>query len=844
MCLISSLTAISRILCALLFFITLSAVVSFSQSIDTVTIKQALIIKAPPAGTEMIAPRDPIALAIVTGTWRTPKEGDTLRYAGDTVASGWKSYSADDKGWFNQEILNRAYVYCAVSSDSKKSMLLRGMGNSMVYVNGSPRSGNPYGVKDTYESWEPKFNYSLIPIELRKGRNDFLFYCVRGTFKASLIQPRALVQFNGKDGTMPDIVRNRHADLIGAIGVINSSPELVKRVYIEQKDGRGNTTRDPAFGIQPLSITKIRFGIPDVVPDSADTLHLSLSLMMEKDGGNVLLDTTSVDVGIVSADQCRKETFISSIDGSVQYYAVNPQIHPDSTHPAALFLSLHGAGVEAIGQAMAYGSKPWGMIVAPTNRRPFGFNWEDWGRLDALEVLNVVKARYSIDENRVYLTGHSMGGHGTYHLGVNYPDQFAAIGPSAGWISFWSYGRNEIVAPSPMQDMLMRASLPSRTDSLLSNVKQEGVYILQGSVDDNVPPQQARSMAETLGKFHKDFVYYEQAGAGHWWDNSREPGADCVDWPPMFDFFARHARPAASDIRQVDFVTACPGVSSQDYWLRVEAQQEQFKLSSASIRFDPGLHCFTGTTSNIQRMGFDCAALRLTDTASFEIDGQKIPIQKFSGNTLWLARSGSRWSVVDKAPSGVKNSRRYGSFRDVFRNNVVFVYGTHGNIGENRWSFEKARYDAERLWYQGNADIDVAADVDFHPLEAAGRNVVLYGNENTNSVWQKVLARCPVEISRGKIVIGDRKFRGDNLSCVFIYPRSGSDSASVGVISGTGMEGMRLTDRMLYLQPGIAFPDCVIAGTGILTDGDAAALGAGFFGLDWTAGNGEWCWSK
>ena len=62
------------------------------------------------------------------------------------------------------------------------------------------------------------------------------------------------------------------------------------------------------------------------------------------------------------------------------------------------------------------------------------------GRLDALESLADAKLRYGIDPTRVYLTGHSMGGHGTWHLGVHHPGLFAVLGPSAGWSSFMSYG--------------------------------------------------------------------------------------------------------------------------------------------------------------------------------------------------------------------------------------------------------------------------------------------------------------------------------------------------------------------------------------------------------------------
>lgn len=95
-----------------------------------------------------------------------------------------------------------------------------------------------------------------------------------------------------------------------------------------------------------------------------------------------------------------KQTFISEIDGSVQYYAVAPQKGGKTDSPA-LFLSVHGAGVEAIGQARAYEPKDWGTLVAPTNRRPRGFNWEDWGWLDAMEVLDLSIRKYSPDPSLI-----------------------------------------------------------------------------------------------------------------------------------------------------------------------------------------------------------------------------------------------------------------------------------------------------------------------------------------------------------------------------------------------------------------------------------------------------------
>src|SRR5690606_35166707 len=153
-----------------------------------------------------------------------------------------------------------------------------------------------------------------------------------------------------------------------------------------------------------------------------------------------------------------------------------------------VILSLHGASIDAYNQAVQYAPKPWAHVVAPTNRRPYGFDWEDWGRIDAMEVLDLALRDLAADPARVFVTGHAMGGHGAWHLGVTYPDRFAAIGPSAGWFSFWSYGdMPRYDKPSPVEKLLLRGLTPSDTLKLQRNLLGRGVYILHGDQDDNVP---------------------------------------------------------------------------------------------------------------------------------------------------------------------------------------------------------------------------------------------------------------------------------------------------------------------------------------------------------------------
>src|SRR5262249_34917457 len=155
---------------------------------------------------------------------------------------------------------------------------------------------------------------------------------------------------------------------------------------------------------------KVPFRWTGPAPASPGSTEVALALTQVSWNQARLLDSAKISLRVRRPAETRKRTFISEIDGSVQYYAINPARPARSDGaPPALFLTLHGAGVEAIGQADAYESKSWGHLVAPTNRRPFGFDWEDWGRLDAMEVLALAQHRLHTDPRRTYLTGHSMG---------------------------------------------------------------------------------------------------------------------------------------------------------------------------------------------------------------------------------------------------------------------------------------------------------------------------------------------------------------------------------------------------------------------------------------------------
>ena len=69
-----------------------------------------------------------------------------------------------------------------------------------------------------------------------------------------------------------------------------------------------------------------------------------------------------------------------------------------------------------------------------------------------------------------------------------------------------------------------------------------------------------------------------------------------------------------------------------------------------------------------------------------------------------------------------------------------------------------------------------------------------------------------------------------------------SDRGLVGVVGGTGLVGMRLTNRLRTFISGVAYPDLLIFGPKVLTSGNSDVRATGYFGLDWKVESGEIVW--
>ncbi|MBK8978032.1 MAG: alpha/beta fold hydrolase [Planctomycetes bacterium] len=805
-------------------------------------LRDALVLAAPATGPRRTpTPVDPVVAALVRGTLRTPVAGASLDATDDGGAGGrdgpvWRAVRSGDDGAFDAAALRGGWCFLTVDAEAPGVRLLDARGHRAAIWNGRPLAGDPYDTGAV-----------RIPVALRAGRNELWLQAGSRALRARLLAPRAQCTIEDFDRTLPDALRGDPGELRAALLVTNASEQWRTGLRFVAATAGGASRATPLPPLAPLGARKVALELEPPAAGAGATVPFAVALV-DADGRE--LDRTTIEIALRDPGEGLRRTFVSAIDGSVQYYAMQPArpgtFGPDA--PPGVLLTLHGAGVEATNQAFAYSPKSGVHVVAPTNRRPFGFDWEDWGRLDALEVLDDVTARERIDASRVYLTGHSMGGHGTWQLGVHATDRFAAIAPSAGWRDFWAYGgaaewdAGDLLAT----DVFERAVGPSRTLSFERNLERRGVYVLHGDQDSSVPVDQARVMRARLGAFHPDFAYHEQPGAGHWWGNA------CMDWPPLIEFLLARRRPDDIALPSLSFATAAPAIASRYQWVEVLGQLRSLAPSSVDARVDAGERRIELRTINVAALTIDlarwslprddgaAAALPAGAPLTVVVDQQDLGLVAWPATAarLVLIRAGGTWTVADRAPPpSRKGPHRDGPFRNAFRNRMLLVYGTRGTDVENAWALDRARLDAEVFRYRGNGSVDVLADAVFRAVDHPDRNVILYGNADTNAAFAAVLDANPVEVERGRVRVGDRTLEGEDLYVLAIRPRAGSAVAAVGIVGGTGIVGMRATDLLPLFVSGVAWPDWTVARASTWVDGIAGVAAAGFFAADWSLGD-------
>jgi predicted peptidase len=211
---------------------------------------------------------------------------------------------------------------------------------------------------------------------------------------------------------------------------------------------------------------------------------------------------------ITSTVQQSKE-FQKNITIKLNYLLYLPKKYNNSDSLFPLVLFLHGKGekgdnldlVKRHGPPMLVEKGKDFPFILVSPQCPKNITWIQQTNI-LNELLNEIITNFKVDTNRIYLTGLSMGGNGTWSLAVAYPDRFAAIVPICGWGS-----------PFDMRD-----------------IKNIPVWAFHGAKDIDVPIQNSRDLIDALKRLGAEpkFTIYPDADHDSWTETYNNP--DLYDW--------------------------------------------------------------------------------------------------------------------------------------------------------------------------------------------------------------------------------------------------------------------------------------------------------------------------
>lgn len=422
----------------------------------------------------------------------------------------------------------------------------------------------------------------------------------------------------------------------------------------------------------------------------------------------------------------RIANFRSSADGSEQEYAVYAPGNYDPSRKYPLILALHEEDSNHIAELKHVFALPqrFGetalqnlmtlpvlpdvdfIVVCPFARGNLGY--QGVAEQDLYDALADAERRYSVDEDRVYVTGSSMGGGAALWLTLTRPDVWAAAAPIC-------------------------AAIVPGSEELAGNALNLPVRLFHGDQDPLIPVASSRQWQRRFLDLGVAVDYVEYPGVRHnAWDFAyRRPG--------LFEWFAAHKRERMPE--HVRFSTTTYRYRSA-YWVRIDGLTPGLLASLDAVR---------GAAGDVKVATQNLDGFTLTGAArTLSIDGTAVRLRP--GAALSFSKVGERWSQALHAGEP-KRPGAEGPIVDALRSRHIWIYGTAGGAGEEELARRRSVAEAGAMWSSArarvNADAVIKADRDVTEEEIAGANLLLFGTRDSNTLIARFASQLPMQLNPG-----------------------------------------------------------------------------------------------
>lgn len=413
----------------------------------------------------------------------------------------------------------------------------------------------------------------------------------------------------------------------------------------------------------------------------------------------------------------------SPIDGSAQPFSLYVPAGYDPAKRYRLAVWLHGySGNDWDAARLLASAAPADFIIlAPYGRGSIG--WQGPAEQDVLDLLELVGKNLSVDPDRIYLAGNSMGGLGVWRLGQFQAGRFAAIAPFCGWTpTTW-----------------------------LPNLQTLPTLIVHGDADSTVPISADREAAASLAAMGAPVRFDVLPGGGHdaWqaWIKGNSPER-------LLSWFRTHQRDPWPD--RVTVKTAHPRYG-QRQWVRLAALVRPGEAGSLSVERIDDRHLRVATENVASfELRLDHPRLARSGRLVLLLDGQSRTLDA-DGRHVRFDRdpASGRWTIGDAEAAGrAANLAPHdgGGAADLFYRPLYIVYGTR--------SGNAAGWEASARILSLGLGLRVVADRDLSQDMLDGASLFLLGSAAENSVTARLARALPATIEGDRVTVAGKTWNG------------------------------------------------------------------------------------
>lgn len=512
----------------------------------------------------------------------------------------------------------------------------------------------------------------------------------------------------------------------------------------------------------------------------------------------------------------------SAVDGSLQPYSLLlPEGFGKAKKAWSLEVVLHGRDqtlteVKFIAgkEAAKGGSKSERAVVEIYGRGNNAYRWAgEQDVLEAIQAATTVMKRVAKDDKAVgpvLLRGFSMGGAGTWHLGLHHPSQFLAISPGAGFTNTHGYIKNLPKLPDYQERTLHIYDAVDYAE----NAFDVPVVAYSGSID---PQKAAADNIENALKGFKEplrFTHLVAPGLEH-----KQP----PEWlAKVHEKFAEYEKAKTSaDSDRVRFVTYTLRYAKCK-WISIDGLERHYeKAVIDASRVDRPLSSYSVMTENVSRFHLP---VRSAPVDGIVIDGQNLGKQSATS----FVKVDGRWKPdAEKTIPLRKSPGLQGPIDDVFHTPFTAVGPTAKGWSDATDGHAKAALDRfGREWdkyFRGQL-----------PMGAKEKHsMILFGDPASNPAIKAIQPKLPIQWTKEKLVVNGVEYDAATHVPVMIYPHPTVPGRYVVLNSGHTFRDADLkgTNALLYPRLG----DWAVLKPKPTKDDPAAAevVAAGIFDENW-----------